>query len=242
MILAELKPAPEVQRLLAPYPRVLAVQCGACSQVEHAEGEAGARDFVARLVREGLRGISLGEIFDHPCQGTKLKRIEERAAEFGAILMLGCSLGTQALAERFPDKPVIAAVNMKLREAEELPSDWAERCLACGDCRLGNLGGVCPLTRCAKGLVNGPCGGAVDEGCEADPASIPCAWEKIAQRLERQGRLAELRAIAAPRDWFHPPAGTGKPLLWEDFEQEATEKTEDRPPEDKGKQEGLQEQ
>ncbi len=106
----------------------------------------------------------------------------------------------QAIAERFPEKPVYAALDTQFLGILEEQAVWTEKCLGCGDCVLSQFGGICPITRCAKRLLNGPCGGSSEERCEVDPER-PCAWQLIYRRLEAIGQLDNLNEIVPPRDW-----------------------------------------
>lgn len=118
-----------------------------------------------------------------------------------AVLSLACGAGVQTVAELFPDLPVLPAQNTHFIGVEDREGGiLEERCSACGDCLLDLTGGICPVTRCAKGLLNGACGGARNGKCEMDPAK-DCAWELIFQRLERQGKLDLLREFRPPRNY-----------------------------------------
>ena len=94
---------------------------------------------------------------------------------------------------------------------------WSENCLACGDCKLGTWGGVCPVTRCSKSLSNGPCGGSSDGMCEVDPENIECGWQLIYDRLNLQGKLDVMSEIESPRDWSHSHAGGPRTMSREDM-------------------------
>jgi hypothetical protein len=120
--------------------------------------------------------------------------------EVEAILSLGCGAGVQTIAEIFKERPVYPALNTKFLGIPERHGSWSERCLACGDCILDLTGGICPLTRCPKGLLNGPCGGTDDGKCEVDREK-DCAWTLIYQQLERQGRLDLMRKYYPPRNF-----------------------------------------
>ena len=106
----------------------------------------------------------------------------------------------QAIAERFPDKPVYAGLNTEFMGLLEEQAVWTEKCMGCGDCVLAGFGGICPVTRCAKRLLNGPCGGSTEESCEVDPER-PCAWQLIYERLRSIDQLDRLEEVAPPKDW-----------------------------------------
>jgi hypothetical protein len=118
-----------------------------------------------------------------------------------AILSLACGLGVQTIGQVLPDYPVFPAQNTLFIGAEiREDNTLEERCAACGDCLLALTGGVCPIARCAKSLLNGPCGGSQHGKCEIDPEK-DCAWDLIIKRLEKLGRLSALDEIRPPRNF-----------------------------------------
>ena len=105
------------------------------------------------------------------------------------------------MAELFEEKPVLPAVNTTFIGMPQQEGLWVEMCGACGDCFLDRTGGICPMVRCAKGLLNGPCGGTRKGGkCEIDPEK-DCAWVLIYRRLEKQGRLDLMRKYYPPKNF-----------------------------------------
>jgi len=122
---------------------------------------------------------------------------------YQAVLSLACGAGVQFVAERHPAVPVYPALNTVFVGVDRDVGWYEENCRTCGDCILGETGGICPVTRCAKGLFNGPCGGTTLDGkCEVDP-NVPCAWFQIHERLEKQGRLDLIRKIRPAREWVN---------------------------------------
>ena len=115
-------------------------------------------------------------------------------------MSFGCGAGVQAIAERFPGKPVYPALNTQFLGILEEQAVWTEKCLGCGDCMLAQFGGICPVTRCAKHMLNGPCGGSTEKSCEVDDGR-PCAWQLIYSRLKGIGQLDRLDAIVPAKDW-----------------------------------------
>jgi hypothetical protein len=104
------------------------------------------------------------------------------------------------MAERFPGCPVYAALNTQFLGILEEQGVWTEKCLSCGNCVLADFGGICPVTRRAKRLLNGPCGGSREEHCEVDK-DRPCTWQLIYKRLKGIGQLDRLDRIVPPKDW-----------------------------------------
>jgi hypothetical protein len=113
---------------------------------------------------------------------------------------MACGVGIQFLAERFPGKPVYPGVDTSGLAVNQAVGWYEERCRSCQSCVLGITGGICPVTMCAKGLYNGPCGGTNNGSCEIDPEQ-PCAWFKIFERLSLQNRLDNIKTILPAQEW-----------------------------------------
>jgi hypothetical protein len=122
--------------------------------------------------------------------------------DYEAILSMACGAGVQFLAERFPNIPVFPAVDTSGLAVNLAVGWYEERCRSCSSCLLGLTGGICPVTMCAKGLYNGPCGGTNLNSCEIN-AEQPCAWYLIYERLEKQGRLDCIMEITPAVDWHN---------------------------------------
>ncbi|MDH4367554.1 MAG: methylenetetrahydrofolate reductase C-terminal domain-containing protein [Dehalococcoidia bacterium] len=205
MIIAERKPMEEIQQLIAPYKRVLVAGCQTCVAVCWAGGEkeVGILASQLRLARgaEGSEISVLEATVERQCEREMVAEIKDKVAEAEAVISLACGSGVQTMAEMFEDKPVFPGVNTTFIGMPEREGLWVEMCGACGDCFLDRTGGVCPIVRCAKGLLNGPCGGTRRGGkCEIDPDK-DCAWVLIHRRLEKQGRLDVMRKYYAPKNY-----------------------------------------
>lgn len=205
MIIAERKPMEEIQQLIAPYKRVLVAGCQTCVAVCWAGGEkeVGILASQLRLARgaEGSEISVLEATVERQCEREMVAEIKDKVAEAEAVISLACGSGVQTMAEMFEDKPVFPGVNTTFIGMPEREGLWVEMCGACGDCFLDRTGGVCPIVRCAKGLLNGPCGGTRRGGkCEIDPDK-DCAWVLIHRRLEKQDRLDVMRKYYAPKNY-----------------------------------------
>jgi ferredoxin len=204
MIVASGKSIGEIKGLLAGHDRVLFAGCGTCVTVCLAGGEreVGIMSYAIRMARRlDGRPIEIEQMtIERQCENEFIADLAPAAERNDAILSFGCGAGVQAIAERFPEKPVYAALDTQFLGILEEQGIWAEKCLGCGSCLLARFGGICPITRCAKRLLNGPCGGSSEEGCEVDPTR-PCAWQLIYRRLEAIGQLDNLSEIVPPRDW-----------------------------------------
>jgi ferredoxin len=204
MIVASPKSVTELKALIAGHKRVLFVGCGTCVTVCLAGGEreVGIASYAVRMGRK-LAGepLELTQMtIERQCENEFIKDLAEPAAKVEAIVSFGCGVGVQAIAERFPNKPVYAALNTQFMGTLEEQAIWTEKCLGCGDCMLAQFGGICPVTRCAKRLLNGPCGGSTEHHCEVDPER-PCAWQLIYARLKSIDQLDRLEEMVPPKDW-----------------------------------------
>ncbi|MHA1572344.1 MAG: methylenetetrahydrofolate reductase C-terminal domain-containing protein, partial [Alphaproteobacteria bacterium] len=178
MIVAEQKPMAEIREFLAEHKRVLVLGCGTCVTVCLAGGEreVAAMASVLRL----SSGLQTEEAtIERQCDAEFFDEIRELAESCDAILSMACGVGVQMAAAQFSDKPVYPALNTKFMGTNDGAGQWSENCLACGDCKLGVFGGVCPVTRCSKSLLNGPCGGSAEGMCEVDPENTECGWQLI---------------------------------------------------------------
>ena len=220
MIVADRKAIPEIRDLVQGHERVLLVGCGTCVTVCLAGGEREA-GILGSALRMSLRLIGRGDVvvdectIERQCEDAFLDILAQRVGDYDAICSLGCGAGVQALAERFPDKAIYPGLNTQFIGILESQGVWAEKCLGCGACRLGEFAGICPITRCAKRLLNGPCGGSRDGVCEVDPG-LECAWQLIYDRAKALGIVDRFEAIAAPQDWSTSLDGGPRKVVRED--------------------------
>jgi hypothetical protein len=146
--------------------------------------------------------IELGTVtLERQCDREYLDEIADQIGNYDAIMSMACGVGVQFLAERYPDIPVFPAVDTSGLAVNQAVGWYEERCRSCGRCVLGLTGGICPVTMCAKGLYNGPCGGTNKGKCEISHDQ-DCAWYKIHERLSAQGRLDLILEYKNPVDWI----------------------------------------
>ena len=204
MIVAEQKNLEEIRTLIGDAQKVLVVGCGTCVTVCFA---GGARE--AAIIATSLRMASkldghekavTDTTVQRQCEWEYLDEIAPQVSEADAVLSLGCGIGVQAMVEHFPKAWVVPGLNTSFLGLPTEQGVWAERCAACGDCVLGITGGICPIARCSKSLLNGPCGGSEDGHCEVDK-DIPCAWQLIYDRLSSMGKLDVLTQVQPPKNW-----------------------------------------
>ena len=219
MIVAERKTIPELLDILAGHRRVVVLGCGTCVTVCLAGGEREV-SIISSALRIASRAKDLGLKVDEftierQCDNIFAEQAAEAIEKCDAVLSLGCGAGVQAIAERYPTKPVYAGLNTKFLGILEERGVWTEKCAACGACVLHEFGGICPVTRCAKHMLNGPCGGSRQDRCEVRP-DRPCAWQLIYRRLTDIGQGDRLKRTAMPKDWSPSLHGGVRALVRED--------------------------
>jgi hypothetical protein len=204
MIKAEQKPIEEILDFLEPYKRILLVGCSACVAVCHAGGEkeVGILAAALRMARKkaGQKLEILEDCLARQCEPEFVDSLEKKVEDVEAILSIACGVGIQTVAGRFSDIPVYPGVNTRFMGQTREPGVWVENCQACGNCVLHLTGGICPVARCAKQLLNGPCGGAHGGNCEVHK-DIPCAWQQIYERLKAIGQIERMAQFLPAKRW-----------------------------------------
>jgi ferredoxin len=204
MIVGERKTFEQIWDSVKDLKSVLVLGCGTCVAVCQAGGEKEVGLLASELrMKSHLAGktIKIGEAtIERQCDREFFDSIKDRAGEYEAILSMACGAGVQYCAEVLEPLRSIPALNTRFIGVTEEQGNWAERCRACGDCVLADYGGICPVTICAKGLVNGPCGGSKNGKCEAGQDK-DCAWVLIYNRLKKQDRLADLNKVMTFKDY-----------------------------------------
>ena len=203
MIIAERKDLEQIKRMIAPYKKVLIVGCETCVNICWAGGHKEVKDLAEKLEAELPRGsvTILQSTVERQCEKEMVEQLYEEVSEADALVSMACGAGAQIMADVFEDKAVLPALNTTFLGYPSEPGTWVENCGSCGDCVLDRTGGICPVVTCAKGLMNGPCGGVRKGGmCEVD-ASKPCAWVRIYNRLEKQDRLDLMEDFTPPKNY-----------------------------------------
>jgi len=220
MIIAEQKSLEEIKTLIGNSEKVLVLGCGTCVTVCFAGGEREAAIMASSLrMATKLEGNSkaITDItVQRQCEWEYLDQVTEQIGEADVVLSLGCGIGVQAIAEHFPNTWVVPGLNTSFLGLPSEQGVWEERCAACGDCILGLTGGICPIARCSKSLLNGPCGGSEDGHCEIDP-EIPCAWQLIYDRLSSMDKLDVLLDLQPPKNWQTSRDGGPRKIVREDL-------------------------
>lgn len=223
MIVAEQKPLEEIKAKIANADKVLVVGCGTCVTVCFAGGEKEVGILAASLRMaskvEGKEKQIDEAMVQRQCEWEYLDMLKERIGDYDVVLSLGCGIGAQAIAEHFPNVRVVPGLNTAFLGLPLEQGVWAERCAACGNCVLDLTGGICPIARCSKSLLNGPCGGSAEGVCEISGKERPtdCAWDLIVKKLMARGELAKLLEIQPAKNWQTSRDGGPRRIAREDL-------------------------
>jgi ferredoxin len=199
LIITRSKPFEKVHEMATPYRRVFIVGCGTCATSCQTGGEDQVKEMAERLGGK----VTGKAVVEAPCDlrivRRDLAKSKEALGEAEAVLVLSCGAGVQVIAD-YTEKTVIPGLDTLFIGKIERIGRVYERCRACTDCLLYETGGICPVSRCSKGLMNGPCGGMADGKCEAGGHTRDCAWVLIYKSLKDQGRLETFSKYRQPRD------------------------------------------
>ena len=220
MIVGQQKPIDEIWKMIRGQRKVLVLGCNSCVAVCHQGGTKQAEVLASLLrmqaVQEGIEiQLDVGGI-ERQCEHEFFNSALDAISSTESVLSLACGVGVQFMAEKFKTTPVYPALNTTFLGAVEQPGYFTEKCQACGNCVLALTGGLCPIARCAKRLLNGPCGGVSNGKCEIN-RELDCIWQLIVERLEALGRLDEYEKLFPLKDWSKDRAGGPRTFKVEGF-------------------------
>lgn len=213
MIVAERKPMAEIVEMVQDCKKVLVLACRGCVTVCSAGGEREA-EILSSLIRLGMKkaGKSIEVATASLVRQCDREYIDEmdqfKDDGYDAVVSTACGVGVNFIANLRKETMVYPALNTSFFGGSAEQGEWTEQCAGCGDCVLHLTGGLCPVARCAKSLMNGPCGGSVDGTCEIH-SDVECVWQSIHDRLGSFDKSAQMEVIAPIRDWSS--AGHGGP-------------------------------
>jgi ferredoxin len=202
MIITKQKNFDEILRLLGDRP-VFLIGCSECATLCHTGGKDELVAMKAALEQKKIP-VSGMVILEPACHLNNDKRLlksyRKELEKSGKILVLACGNGVQTVAELFSDKEVLAGTDTLFLGEITRVNEFDKRCTFCGECILDIFGGVCPVSRCPKSMLNGPCGGSVGGKCEVS-SELECIWERTYQELKKRGKESVLMRIQKPKDW-----------------------------------------
>ncbi len=218
-IITTKKPFEEVLGALKGAKKITIVSCGSCAAMCQTGGTEGAEEMAKKLEEQGFQiktVIVPEEVCDNRVMLKDFRKIDEDLNDTDAILTLSCGLGVasivQTLEKKHPTIPVFIGTNTEFMGMTERIGRFYMRCRGCGDCLLNETGGICPITTCAKSLMNGPCGGMVKGKCEVGGYEKDCGWILIYERLKQLGRMDLFTKLRDPVDWSE--SGHQREVIW----------------------------
>ena len=221
MIVADKKPIEEIIQQIEGYSSILVLGCNECVTVCEAGGkkEVGILASALRMyfINKG-KDVRVDEVtLERQCDHEYLEEIQDRIDRYEAVVSLACGVGVQFMAEKYSSKPIYPGVNTCFLGVTEKRGLWTERCQACGQCILAYTAGICPVSRCAKRLFNGPCGGSAKGKCEINK-DLDCAWQLIVDRLKAIDRMEDYEKLFPIKDWSTVRAGGPRKVVREDVQ------------------------
>ncbi|MHB1274816.1 MAG: methylenetetrahydrofolate reductase C-terminal domain-containing protein [Candidatus Humimicrobiaceae bacterium] len=219
MITGEQKPIKEIINIVEHYKSLLILGCGTCVKTCFAGGEDEVAVLASALrlaFQKTGKKIQVKEFtIERQCENEFIQEAANEVAQSDAVLSLACGAGVQAIAKRYAAVPVLPGVNTTFIGIQESRGIFTEECSGCGNCELAKFGGICPVTRCAKKILNGPCGGSQNGKCEINP-DTDCAWQLIIDRLTALDLMDNLKAYIPPKNWNTSLSGGPRKLIRED--------------------------
>lgn len=195
----------EIDRLLETSSRVFVVGCGTCATMTHTGGDTEVNAMKDTLSGSG-KIITGSVVLPVACDNMSseiLNSCGDQISQADVLLIMSCAFGVQTVAKHLK-KMVVPALDTLFLGKETTTGEYNEICIQCGTCIIGETGGICPVTSCHKGLVNGPCGGTNEGRCEIDKEKM-CAWTAIYNRLSELGKLDLMKTLHKPRNFLGEP-------------------------------------
>ena len=204
MIVTQKRDLKQLLENIKDYNSFFLIGCSECASLCATGGEPELTEMKELLESEGKK-VTGTFVAKTGCQvlGTKVelkKNFKGEVDDADCILVMSCGAGTQSMVDLFKDKPVYPTNDSLFLGNMTRLQMFDERCSLCGECILDKTGGICPVTACPKGLLNGPCGGTNEGKCEVSP-DLECAWTRIYNRLKQINRLDDMKKMTEPKNW-----------------------------------------
>jgi len=228
MIVAERKSFSEILSMVENYSKIIVLGCGSCVTICMAGGEEEVKILASQLrlaFKKDKKNVEVEEFMAlRQCDDEYMNdpTLIEKVQDADVIISMACGVGVQHATAFFDrvitDRPtrIVPALNTTFMGANLDTGIWEERCVGCGDCVLEKTGGICPVTRCAKSLLNGPCGGSSNGSCEINK-DTECAWHLIVERLKALDELGRIKAVEMYKDWRPSHNGGPRKIVREDM-------------------------
>jgi ferredoxin len=221
MVVGERKPFEEILKMVEGHKKIMVLGCGGCVTVCLTGGHDEVRVLSSQLKisreKDGNPIEIVEKTVERQCDPEYVEQVKDLVPDVEAVLSMACGAGVQYIAERYASTPVYPALDTTFVGGSLKEGYYVERCQTCGQCKLGYTGGICPIARCSKSLLNGPCGGSTNGKCEIDP-EIDCAWQLIIERLKNLDQLDRYEENLAVVDWRTNRDGGPRKMVREDFQ------------------------
>ncbi len=204
MIVADRKPLQEILAMVETRKKILIAACKGCVTVCNVGGLKEAEILassmkIARKKEDNPVEIDV-RVLERQCDNEYVAGISDIVGNYEAVISMACGVGPQFLSEMYKDQTFFPAVNTTFFGGAVRHGVWEERCAGCGTCGIHLFGGFCPIARCAKSLMNGPCGGSSKGVCEVNK-DTECIWDAIVRKKMESGRLSDLIGVKGIRSW-----------------------------------------
>jgi ferredoxin len=204
MIIADRKPLSELLEMVKDCNRILILGCKGCVTVCNVGGtkEVGVLASILKIARkkEGWPLHVDEKTIERQCDPEYIAQVKDLVGQYDAVISMACGVGPQFLSEAYPDQRFFPAVNTTSFGGALGHGVWAERCAGCGTCVIHHFDGMCPIARCSKSLLHGPCGGSARGKCEISK-EVDCIWDMIVKKKMEKGRLEDLTKMKPNKDW-----------------------------------------
>ena len=222
MIVADRKPINEILDMVKRCKKILIVGCKGCVTVCNVGGtkEVGILASTVKIARkkEG-HDVEVDEkTLERQCDPEYIEQLKDLIDEYDAVISMACGVGPQFLSEAFPKQRIFPAVNTTFFGGAVQHGIWEERCAGCGTCIIHQYDGMCPIARCSKSLLNGPCGGSAGGKCEISK-DVECIWDRIVTKKMEGGRLEDLLDVKPAKDWGTARDGGPRKSVREELKQ-----------------------
>jgi ferredoxin len=222
MIVAEPKPLKEVWEMVQGFRKILVLGCKGCVTVCNVGGAKEAAVLASALriaARKHGQDVQVdAHTLERQCDPEYIDEVKDRIEDDEAVVSIACGVGPQFLSERYPAANVFPGVNTRFMGGAIEHGIWSERCAGCGTCVIHHFGGICPIARCSKSLLNGPCGGSSNGKCEVSK-DVDCVWDMIVRKMTELGRLEALLEFVPPKSWTTARDGGPRRLVREELVQ-----------------------
>ncbi|HHX74737.1 MAG TPA: hypothetical protein GX699_07525 [Firmicutes bacterium] len=219
MIVAQRKPLAEIIKAVEPFEKILILGCGECVTVCMAGGDKEARETALALSVARKKAGKPVQVKSHTverqCEFEYLEAARELVEEADVVVSLACGVGVQTMNIHYAEKQTLPGLNTTFMGYPAEQGVWVENCLGCGNCVLEETMGICPIARCTKSMLNGPCGGSQNGKCEISK-DLDCAWHLIVERMIKFNKLDALIEVKPPKDWSTSHHGGPRKMIRED--------------------------